>query len=145
MAKDTTNYIEQGIEQIRMALATEKPFIRYKALLLSDSPHLTKYPTITIEFDSGEEEWISLPRKKRLHLTYVITVYYEEFSENTRREKVREFLNKVTNVLRENYDFNGWALYSDILDMTPYIIAHGEKLIAGGAIRITLHKDIAIT
>jgi len=145
MAKDTINYVEQGIEQIKTVLESEKSFIQYKALLSSDSPHLTKYPTITIEFDSGEEEWISLPRKKRLHLTYVVTVYYEEFSESTRREKVRQFLNNVANVLRENYDFSGWALYSDILDVTPYIIARGEKLIAGGAIRITLHKDISIS
>jgi len=142
---DTTDYVTEGIGKIYDALNSNKSFLRFKTLLKSDAPFITRYPAITIEFDSSSEEWIRLPKVKRLHLTYAVTIYYEEFSEKTRREKVREFLNKICNVLRENYNFGGWALFSDIEDVAPYIIAGGEKLIAGGQIMVTLHKDVKLS
>ena len=144
---DTTDYIAGFILNIQTVISTYKDFIGYSVLETNDDAFIAKYPAITIEFDSMTEEWKSIPKRKTIIANFSITYYFGSISDKGVRRGLRTGLSKLANCLRENWDMNDYCsdLGSDIISVTPYVLASGDDIVAGGVISLQCRKVISIS
>ena len=144
---DTTDYIAGFISNIQTVISNYKDFIGYKILETNDDAFLPNYPAITIEYASSTEEWKSMPRRKAIIANFDITFYYGSLNDKGVRRGLRTGLSKLANCLRENWDMNDYCvdLGSDILSVTPYVLASGDDIVAGGVISLQCRKVISVT
>jgi len=137
---DTTDYIAGFISNLQTVISTYKDFIGYSVLETNDDAFISKYPAITIEYASSTEEWKSMPKRKTIIANFDITYYHANISDkNVRRG--------LANCLRENWDVNDYCpdLGSDIISITPYVLASGDEIVAGGVISLQCRKVISIS
>ena len=144
---DTTDYIAGFISNIQTVISNYKDFIGYKILETNDDAFIPNYPAITIEYASSSEEWKSMPKRKTIIANFDITYYYGSLNDKGVRRGLRTGLSKLANCLRENFDMNDYCadLGSDILSVTPYVLASGDDIIAGGVISLQCRKVISVT
>src|SRR3972149_11912275 len=144
---DTTDYIAGFISNIQIVISTYKDFIGYYVLETNDDAFISKYPAITIEYASSTEEWKSMPKRKTIIANFDITYYFGSISDKGVRQGLRTGLSKLSNCLRERWDINGYCLDlgSDIISVTPYVLASGDQIIAGGVISLQCRKVISVT
>jgi len=144
---DQTDYIQSAIDNIYTILSNYKSYIGYKILEKTDDALIPLYPAITIDFDSMTEDWKEMPRRKTLSMVFSITYYYTSMSDKGVRQGLRTGLSKITNVFRENFDLNGFCsqLGAEVLSVTPYVLAKGEDVIAGGVIVLQCNKVVSVT
>lgn len=143
---DTTIYIDEFIDKIKTILNNYKDYIGQVNTYTTDDVYIPKYPAITIELDNWAEEWKEIPRRKTLIATFAITYYYQQLSTSIMRTELRKGLNKICNVLRENWTLDGYTptLGSTVISATPYVLARGEEIVAGGVITFECRKIITI-
>ena len=144
---DTTDFIAGFISNIQTVISNYKDFIGYKLLEINDDAFIPNYPAITIEYSSSTEEWKSIPKRKVIIANFDITYYYGSLSDKGVRRGVRTGLSKLANCLRENWDINDYCsdLGSDILSVTPYVLASGDDVVAGGVVSLQCRKVISVT
>ena len=144
---DTTDYIAGFILNIQTVISTYKDFIGYSVLETNDDAFISKYPAITIEYASSTEEWKSMPKRKTIIANFDITYYFGSISDKGVRQGLRTGLSKLSNCLRENWNMNNYCsdLGSDIISVTPYVLASGNEIIAGGVISLQCRKVISIS
>ena len=143
---DTTNYIQTAIDNIYTVINNYQSYIGFVSLAKTDDAFIPKYPSITIDFDSMTSEWKSMPKRMTLNMNFSITCYYANISDKNSREGIRNLLSKVANCLRENWDMNNYCeeLGSEILSVTPYVLASGDEIVVGGVISLAVHKVISV-
>jgi len=144
---DTTDYIAGFISNLQTVISTYKDFIGYSVLETNDDAFISKYPAITIEYASSTEEWKSMPKRKTIIANFDITYYHANISDKNVRRGLRTGLSKLANCLRENWDVNDYCpdLGSDIISITPYVLASGDEIVAGGVISLQCRKVISIS
>ncbi len=144
---DQTDYIKGFIDNLQTVISNYKDFIGYKILETNDDAFLPVYPAITIEYASSKEEWRSMPKRKTIIGRFDITYYFGSLSDKGVRRGVRVGLSKIANCLREQWTVNGYCpeLGSDILSITPYVLASGNDVVAGGVISLQCSKVISVT
>lgn len=144
---DSTDFIQELINNIYTVINTYQSYIGFRGLYKNDDDFIPRYPAITIELDSFSEEFKAMPRQKTITAIFSITYYYQNLSDKALRTKIREGLNKLANIFRENWDLNNYCpdLGSEVVSATPYIIARGEEIVAGGVISLEVRKVITVT
>ena len=110
------------------------------------------FPCVTVELDySGPEEWAEMgsgSNPKRIPITLAITYYHSELDERTRRKDVRKALEKLADILRQNWNINNFCSRwgSTIDSVTPYAIrTPADQIIAGGRVMITCYVEETVT
>lgn len=144
---DTNDYIKLAIDNIQTVIANYKDYIGYKILETNEDAFLPMYPAITIEFSSLTSEWKSMPKRLILSMNFDINYYYASLSDKGVRRGVRVGLSKLSQCLRENWDLNDYCpdLGSEILSVTPYVLASGDEIVAGGVVSLRCNKVISVT
>ena len=143
---DTADYIKICIDNIQAVIQNYKDFIGYKILETNEDSFISLYPAITIEFSSMTSEWKAMPKRMTLNMNFDITYYHANISDKNVRRGLREGLSKLSNCLRENWNMNDFCeeLGSEILSVTPYVLASGDQIIAGGIISLQCRKVISV-
>lgn len=143
---DQTNYIQDFIDNIYTVINGYRSYIGFKSLSKTEDAFIPNYPAITIELENMQEEWKSIPKRKTIMVTFAINYYYANLSDKNVRQGLRTGLNKIANCLRENWDMNDYCpdLGSDILSVTPYVLASGDEIVAGGIVSIRCYKVISV-
>lgn len=143
---DQTNYIQDFIDNIYTVINGYQSYIGFKSLSKTEDVFIPNYPAITIELENMQEEWKSIPKRKTIMATFAINYYYANLSDKNVRQGLRTGLNKIANCLRENWDMNDYCpdLGSDILSVTPYVLASGDEIVAGGIVSIRCYKVISV-
>ena len=144
---DTTNYIEQMITNIQTVIGGYQSYLGYKAIYDTDDAFISMYPAITIELDNVTEAWKQMARIKTITATFNVTYYMANYDNNVLRKDIRAGLNKLCNIFRENWDLNNYCndLGASVVSATPYIIARGEAIIAGGVVVLEVRKVVTVT
>lgn len=144
---ETTDFYNGFIDNIFIVLNIYKSFLGFEKLIKTDDAYISVFPTIAIELDNATEVWKSSPRQKTITATYLITWYYRQYDETVLRTNVRSGLNNIMNVLRENWNLNGYTpdLGSTPISADPYFIAQGEEIIAGGLISLVCNKVMTVS
>lgn len=144
---DTVNYIQGFIDNIHTVINNYQSYIGFKSLSKTEDDFIPIYPAITIELSTMSEEWKSMPKRKTLMATFDINYYYANLSDKNVRQGLRTGLNKIANCLRENWDLNDYCpdLGTSILSVTPYVLASGSEVVAGGVLTIQCFKVITVT
>lgn len=145
--QDQIDYIQGFIDNIHTVLNGYQSYIGFKSLSKTEDAFIPIYPAITIELENLQEEWKSMPKRKTLMATFAINYYYANLSDKNVRQGLRTGLNKIANCLRENWKINGYCsdLGSDILSVTPYVLASGDEIVAGGVVSLRCNKVITIS
>lgn len=144
---DTTDYIAGFITNIQTVLSTYKSYHNCQIIETNDDAFIPRYPALTIELANFHEEWKEIPRRKTIVANFDITYYYANLSDKNCRVGLRTGLSKIANVLRENWDLNNYTpqLGSTVLSVTPYVLAKGEAIVAGGVISLQCKKVVDVT
>lgn len=144
---DQTNYVQDFVDNIYTVLNNYQSYIGFVSLSKTDDAFIPKYPAITIDLDSMTEDWKEMPRRKKISAKFSITFYYANISDKNSRQGLRTGLNKIANCLRENWDLNDYCpqLGSEILSVTPYVLASGNDIVIGGVVTLVAHKVITVT
>ncbi|MEK6951430.1 MAG: hypothetical protein AABX29_00275 [Nanoarchaeota archaeon] len=144
---DTTDYIAQAISNIQTVIQNYKDYLGYKNLEISEDNYIPVYPTITIEFASMTSEWKSMPKRMVLNMLFDITYFSSNLNDRNARQSLRSGLSKLSNCLRENWDLNNYCedLGTEILSVTPYVLAQGNEVVLGGVISVECRKVISVT
>ncbi len=144
---DTTDYIAQAISNIQTVIQNYKDYLGYKNLEISEDNYIPVYPTITIEFASMTSEWKSMPKRMTLKMLFDITYFSSNLNDRNARQSLRTGLSKLSNCLRENWDLNDYCtdLGTEILSVTPYVLAQGNEIVLGGVISLECRKVISVT
>lgn len=144
---DQIDYFNEFVNNIEIVLKKYKEFIGVKNIFTTDNSFIANYPAITIEMDDSAEEWIRKPRQKKLTVVYHINWYFEEYNEKLQRTEVRSGLNKIVNVLRENWNLNGYTktFGSTVTSSTPFITNVENDVIVAGLIVLECNKEINVT
>ena len=144
---DQTDYIAGFISNIQTVISNYQSYIGYKILETNEDIFISKYPAITIEYANSTEEWKSMPKRKTIIANFDITYYFGSISDKGVRQGLRTGLSKLSNCLRENWKINDYCpeLGSDITSVTPYVLASGNEIIAGGVISLQCRKVISVT
>lgn len=144
---DQVDYNNKFAEQIKIVLDRYKEYLEVKKIWETDSAFIANYPAISIELDNVVEEWKSMPRQMLLTATYLVTWYYQQMDETILRTNIRKGLSRISAVLRENWNLNGFCSRNGttVMSEVPYILAVGEDLIAGGVITLECRKVITVT
>lgn len=144
---DTTNFVETMISNIKTVIEGYQSYIGYKAIYDTDDSFISLFPAITIELDHLTETWKQMARIKTITGIFNITYYFANYDNNVLRKDVRAGLNKICNIFRENWDLNNYCndLGASVISATPYIIARGDELVAGGVVILECRKVITVT
>lgn len=144
---DTTNYIQSLIDNIHTVITNYRDYLGVSDVFKSDDHFIPRYPFITIDFDNSREEWKSMPRRKIIIATFSITYYSSNLNDRNAREGLRNGLSKLSNILRENWDLADSCpdLGTEILSVTPYVLATNEQVVLGGVISLECRKVITVT
>ena len=144
---DTTDYIQGFIDNLYTVLNNHQSYIGFRSLSKTEDDLIPVYPAISIELDNFTEEWKSMPRRKTIMATFSINYYYANISDKNVRQGLRTGLNKIANCLRENWSINSYCpeLGSEILSVTPYVLASGSEIVAGGVVSLRCNKVITVT
>lgn len=144
---DQTDYIAGFITNIQTILSNYKDFHGCQIIETNDDAYIPRYPACTIELANFHEEWKEIPRKKTITANFDITYYFASLSDKGCREGLRKGLSKIANVLRENWDLNDYCpdLGSSVLSVTPYVLAKGDAIVAGGVISLQCRKVVNVT
>jgi len=144
---DQTDYIAGFILNIQTVISNYQSYIGYKILETNEDAFIPVYPAISIEYANSTEEWKSMPKRKTIIANFDITYYFGSISDKGVRQGLRTGLSKLSNCLRERWDINGYCLDlgSDIISVTPYVLASGDQIIAGGVISLQCRKVISVT
>ena len=144
---DTTNYIEDLITNVHTVISNYKDYLGIADVAKTEDNFIPKYPYITIELDNITERWKEMPRRKTLSIQLSITYWYANLNDRNSRQGLRTGLSKLGNVLRENWDVNNYCenLGSEILSITPYVLARDQEIVMGGVVSLVCHKVISVT
>ncbi len=144
---DSTDYIAGFTTNIQTVLNTYKDFIGCNIIETNDDAYIPRYPAITIELENFTEDWKEMPRRKTITANFNITYYYANINDKNVRQGVRLGLSKICNVLRENWDLNKYCpdLGAIVKSSTPYVLAKGTDIVAGGVIVLEASKVISVT
>ncbi len=143
---DQTNYVEEFVTNIQTILLNYKDFLGVKNIYTTEDNFIPVYPSISIEFDKMEESWKEMPRRKTISATFSITYYSSNLNDKNARQGLRTGLNKLGNILRENWSVNSYCpqLGSEILSVTPYVLARNQEIILSGEILFQCSKVISV-
>ena len=143
---DTTDHIQGFVDNIYAVINNYQSYIGFISLSKTEDALIPRFPAISIELDNFNEEWKSMPKRKTIIATFSINYYYANISDKNCRQGLRVGLNKISNCLRENWNMNDYCpdLGSDILSVTPYILASGDEVVAGGVISLQCRKVISV-
>src|SRR3972149_4668824 len=144
---DQTDYIAGFILNIQTVISNYQSYIGYKILETNEDAFIPVYPAISIEYANSTEEWKSMPKRKTIIANFDITYYFGSISDKGVRQGLRTGLSKLSNCLRENWDMNDYCqeLGSDIISVTPYVLASGDDIVAGGVISLQCRKVVSVT
>ena len=144
---DTTDYIESLVTNIHTVISNYRDFLGIADVFRTEDHYIPRYPFITIEFNNSREEWKSMPKRKTIIAVFDITYYSSNLNDRNARQSLRTGLSKLSNCLRENWDLNDYCpdLGSDILSVTPYVLAQGNEVVLGGVISLECRKVITVT
>jgi len=144
---DVNDYIAGFISNIQTVISNYQSYIGYKILETNEDAFIPVYPAISIEYASSTEEWKSMPKRKTIIANFDITYFFGSISDKGVRQGLRTGLSKLANCLRENWKINDYCpeLGSDIISVTPYVLASGNEIIAGGVISLQCRKVISVT
>ena len=145
--EDTTDYIQGFIDNIYAVLMNYKDYVGFIDVGKTDDAFIPRYPYCTIDLASFSEEWKEIPRRKTIIANFDITFYYANLNDKNCRQGLRTGLSKIANVFRENWSLNDYTpqLGSTISSVTPYVLAKGDAIIAGGVISLQCNKVISVT
>src|SRR3990170_7785240 len=144
---DQTDYIAGFISNIQTVISNYQSYIGYKILETNEDAFIPIYPAISIEYASSTEEWKSMPKRKTIIANFDITYFFGSISDKGVRQGLRTGLSKLANCLRENWKINDYCpeLGSDIISVTPYVLASGDDIVAGGVISLQCRKVVSVT
>ena len=145
--KDTGNIYEDCVQNVVEVLHNNRTKLGLKEIHDTEVSVIPKFPCVTVEFDTAEEEWVRIPNRKKISTTLSITYYHEELTERTRLKELRKQLDELADILRRNWDVNGYCGThgSSVESVTSHPIALGSQWIAGGLIIFTCMKEITVT
>jgi len=145
-SNDITDYVQECIDNIYIILMGYKDYINCVDVGKTDDIFIPKYPYITIEFDSMQQEWKEMPNRMLLIMNFSLTYYYANLSDANCRQGLREGLSKIASVFRENWSINSYCseLGSAVANIVPYVLAKGTDVVAGGVVSLQCKKIINI-
>jgi len=149
-AIDTDNIFEDTIQNVVEVIDNNRSSLGLKDIHDTELGYITRFPCVTVEFDSSSELWEEMgnPPRKRVDVTVAITYYHEEWTEKTRRKEIRKQLDKLAKVLRENWTVNDYcARFGSNIDAVSAIdiMSPREQIIAGGRVTLTCSKETSVT
>lgn len=144
---DENDYIQGFIDNIYIILNAYKDFIGCNIIETNDDAYIPRYPAITVELENFTEAWKEMPRRKTITANFNITYYYANINDKNVRQGVRLGLSKICNVLRESWNLNEYCsdLGAVVKSSTPYVLAKGTDIVAGGVIVLEAQKVISVT
>ncbi len=144
---DQTDYLEGFVDNIVTVIQNYKDFLGLKNIFRTEDHFIPTYPSVSVELNLVNEEWKAMPRRKTIRAVFDITYYSSNLNDRNARQSLRTGLSKLSNCLRERWDINGYCpdLGSDILSVTPYVLAQGNEIVLGGVISLECRKVISVT
>ena len=144
---DQTDYLEGFVTNIHTVISNYKDFLGLKNIFRTEDNFIPTYPSVSIELNFVAEEWKSMPKRKTIIARFDITYYSSNLNDRNARQSLRSGLSKLSNCLRENWDLNDYCpdLGTDILSVTPYVLAQGNEIVLGGILSLEVRKVISVT
>jgi len=151
---DTGSLYEDCVQNVVELLANNKGNLNLREVHDTELAYVTQFPCMTVEFDSATEgiEEMGVTSggtyKARADVILAITYFHEEWTERTRRIDIRKQLDKIVDLLRENWDVNDfcqrWGSSVDSVTSTDLLSPRGD-IISGGRIMFTMSKELLVT